>query len=300
MATEPFVISAETPMRDYIKARGEDTPIIDGAVQPPAAEEKIETAPAAAEEVEVEAPPESEESTEEQAAAEVEVEKKKKSGGGFQRKINKLTAANYELQQKLNAKEASQAKPVETAPPDFPNLDQLETLAERDAAIGKYYESKIDQKLAEAEAKRTQESKTREIQDAYAKRLDEAKSKYSDWNEVMESVGEMEISNIVSDAIKRSKNGPDIIYHIGTNQDVVAQLNAMDPIEAVAEIGFISASLMPAKSAPVEKKPISAAPPPIRPISGAGTKSHKSLYDDNLSMKDHMRMREEEKKAARR
>ena len=278
--------------------------------------------------------PEPKPAPEPEKPAEVEAEepeRKPESKSAYQKRIDTLIRRNAELEKQVHARQAQRE------PEPQPQVQEPETRTYAqwadsfDAAAwmnewiekhpGKPYERAIlalndyqneirtdFQRRSEEKAAAAEKAKT--DNEALQKRIDLAKKKYDDWDEVM-SVSQP-VHNGVITVLNKLENGPDVAYFLQTHHDVVEDLNAMDEAVAMAEVGWISKQLgtkeetepssaepeAPEKPVhradPVARKAMSSAPQPISPVGGSSTKS--SVQVDELPYSEYRRVREQQLK----
>lgn len=290
LSLEGLVVSSTTDTQEQVNAAvGIETP-----------EEEVEEKPVAQETA-------AETDSDEGAEEEAESEPKKKGRGGWQRRNEKLTrnwknaesraeAAERlaaELKAQLAAKPAEQQTPAKTVPDGRPKLSDFETPEE-------WAEALTDWKLEQRDAKVRQaavEDETKERQQTYRERLEAAKSKHDDWEEVADEIkaNGMNIPLIVQDAILESDVGPEITYYLAKNRDVTAKLMDMSPAAAAKEIGRIEARLSPETKDAPKDRPKSNAPPPIKPLGGS-TKHVASVDDPNISIEEYYEIRKAQRR----
>lgn len=220
--------------------------------------------------------------------------------GGWQKRIDKLTARNYELEKELETERAKAAKPAEktaTEPPNpevKPKLEDFKTHEEWVEAVADW---KIEQRFAKEAQQAVQEEasdRTKEVYDAHNKRIAEAQGKYDDFLETVnvetpwssKSPDDVQSAQAFQIAIYEAENGPDVLYYLGKNKEELAKLKGLSPAKVQMAVGRISASLLQSDSpsAPQEKteeKPVTKAPPPIKPVGASGAKS--TVNEDDLS-----------------
>jgi hypothetical protein len=80
---------------------------------------------------------------------------------------------------------------------------------------------------------------------------------------------------------------------LAENEDEAERINGLSPARQLAEIGKIEAKLTSKATGnkTPEKKTISRAPTPIKPVQGGQVVSTKSLDDPNLSPAEWIKMR---------
>lgn len=152
------------------------------------------------------------------------------------------------------------------------------------------------QKAAEeadaAEEQRVEQENTKKTFDAYNAQVDKTREKHPDWDDVIKAGADVPMSQGVQLAVIESENGPEVAYYLCTHKDEAKALNTMSVPRAMVEIGKISAKLLKADDAPSpERKPVTSAAAPLRPVGRAGTTSSVPL--DTLSYEDYRRVRDE-------
>ena len=222
--------------------------------------------------------------TEEESATSEE-----KPKGGFQKRIDQLSKERAEWER--NAKESqskaeqliaelAQAKADKEASEQYPEPEK------RDYDDPDHYiEAKASwiarQEIAKAQAedaKRQKEqvsqaqsdkvaAEVKVVQEAYAKRVTEAKTKHEDFEAIAESP-DVSITMPMAHAIVTSDIGPEIQYFLGKNPKEAERISLLQPIQQIREIGKLEAQLS------VQPKTLTKAPEPIKPVkSSSGSHS---------------------------
>lgn len=226
-----------------------------------------------------------------EADTEDQPEEPKKPKSGFQKRIDKLTKRNYELESRLaelekTAREA-QPKPESTAGAEKPRPENFNTYEDYLEALTDW---KADQREAQREAvrqKEEQEAILKENLTAYSKGVSEARERYEDFDDVVDR-DDIMIPQAAQMAIIESPNGADVAYYLGQHPEVAEELQTLSPFGAVMEIGRISQLL--ANGGHAAPAPVSKAPAPIRTVSGNSAKS--TVPVDEMPYEDYVRMRE--------
>lgn len=260
-------------------------PVVETPPNTPTAGEK---APGPVAETTPEAPTTSEQET---PTEEGQPEKPKKADGGFQRRINRLTADYREAQARAQAAEAKAQElerklttPASTAggdEPKPPRLEDFRSYEEYERADRQFIADKAtrdaEKRFREAERERTEKTE----REAQARRLKEAAERfnksaeavsehYEDFAEVMDDLWRGRIPVIrENDAIaqyliEESDRGPEVAYHLANNPDVADRLGKLSPLAQVKELVKLEASL-PKPNAPATK-----APPPPKQVGARG------------------------------
>jgi hypothetical protein len=143
----------------------------------------------------------------------------------------------------------SQPLPNPPAPDQFQDAEAYaEALAEQKA-----------QKLVQDREAARQQAQLRSV---YQEKEEGARERYDDFEQVAYNPS-LPVTDVMAQTIQASDNGPDIIYHLGTNPKEAARIAALPPILQAKEIGRIEAKL--AATPPVKKT--STAPAPISPVA---------------------------------
>ena len=223
----------------------------------------------------------------------------KKKPGGFQKKIDKLTRRNSDLEVELASYRSRNAeppkpeaslvsKPTVEGKPDPKNFERHSDYVE---ALTDW---KVDQKLnsKEAEAKdAANKNRETEAVKAWAERVVAAKQRYDDFDDVMSE--DVPVSATTRDLLLESDVGPDIAYYLGTHVDEAIAISRMSPLNAAKAIGRIEALLVEEEeeeAAPVTEialpvqKP-KAKPKPVEP-TGGGSGPAMPKSPENMTFKE--------------
>jgi len=217
--------------------------------------------------------PEVETETEAKTSESAPEEKPETHEDGVQKRINKITADKYaekrradELQRKLDEM-TEQPKPVDLkAAPKLEDFD-----FDQDAYNTALIDHKVEQRVSEA-VKAVASTQSDSVIAAEAK---EAQKGFNDRIVAMAKTDFDVVANNVpllpegvADALVRSENGAELIYHLGNHLDLADKIANMSPQAAMMELGRISVTM----SAQPDVK-LSAAPDPIEPLNSGGSVS---------------------------
>jgi len=228
---------------------------------------------------------ESENETEVSATEEDEQDSEpKKSKGGFQKRIDKLTKKASELERQLEVERAdkerllqlNKPKTQEKQPADNsgePNPDNFETYAEYNKALVRYEAKLIRDEEKQQEAEQRTRSEMAEAGKNFEKKVELAKSKYDDFDEVFDP--DLQVSGAMQAVMLDSDVGAELAYYLCKNPNEAAEIANMHPLQATRKMALIEAKLLKdsddGEDSVVETKKISAAPKPVTPIkSGNG------------------------------
>lgn len=337
---EPPAIPEDYAEFERYRETGE-LPKREAAEEPPADGQESSSAPAAGEGQET-APDEGKTAEDQDASkdSKEQGEKKPEVPPGVQKRIDKAIARQREAERRAQElerqlaelREAREGEPAEKKPeptaqpktgdtqqkarPVRPNLDDYEGLAEYEAALEAYMDQLTDWKLERAEQKRREreiaqqeearrkaaETARQAAQDAYAARLEEARSRHADYDDVVGNA-DVHITELMESALVTSPHGPEIAYYLAQHPEEAERIAGLLPIDQVRQMGKLEAALeratpavaQPAtKPAPQPQPKVTAAPKPPTNITGGRAPSTRSVYDDSLSYEEFERLRNEE------
>ena len=129
-----------------------------------------------------------------------------------------------------------------------------------------------DQKAQKLFADREAAKQQAQLRSDYQEKEEGARERYDDFEQVAYNPA-LPVTDVMAQTIQASDNGPDIIYHLGSNPKEAARIAALPQFLQAKEIGKIEAKL--AASPPVKKT--STAPAPISPV--AARQSGAPAYD---------------------
>lgn len=256
-------------------------------------------------------------------------ESKSKTGGGWQRRIDKLTKRNSEIEETLNderlARQRLEAKLAGRDPADSTKKNESAGARQEpqptDAnpdGTPKYTDwnefqkdlrkwdreqiraellGEVEKKTHEVRARTEAEKQAAEITKTFTERLDAVSKKYSDFKEIVEGEDspalEIPQGSVMDAAILDSEHGAEMLYKLCQKPEEIKRIAALPPMQQAREMFKLEQSLTPAPSEEKEKQPPepkkSTLPTPIKPVSGGTSKSTVKL--DEVSMDEYVRQR---------
>lgn len=207
---------------------------------------------------------ETSEPTPEQEKTENEPERPNK----VQRRIDRLTREKNEAMAEAKYLKEMLNQGKETPKEEFASLERENYSSDREW-IEAIADAKAEQKakvIIEAQAReryQAEEGAKRQTVEQKANKIFAEAAKLGDFDE--EDFNEIPYTAAMSEAILESDVGAAIVHHLASNPDLVDRLSSMSPARQAAEIGKLEITL--ADKQPVKK---SAAPTPIKPVSGGG------------------------------
>lgn len=218
-----------------------------------------------------------------------------------------------QLQRQLEANTKSRPDPAKApAEEQEPKHEDFKTVGEYTDALVKF---RVKKELAlerEAEARRREEQE-------FIRRMNAARERHSDFDIALQSLAGTEMDRVpteVVEAIQESAHGPELLYHLAKNRDVLDRLRKLSPTRFIAELGKLEAKweeapksaepgsgqkLSDVGTAPATTPAVSRAPAPIAALatdkSGGVRKDPKDMSFQEL--RAYERQREAERRAAR-
>lgn len=232
-------------------------------------------------------------------------EPKKKGDGGFQRRINRLTAdfraaeaRAAEAERRAQELERRQATQTQTSEPEAkpPRLEDFRSYEEYERADRAYVADKAtrdaEKRFRQAEAERAESyhreaeaKRLKEAADRFNKSAEAVAENYEDLAEVMDDMWRGRIPVIArNDAIaayivEESERGPELAYHLANNAEVAERISKLSPLAQVKELVKLEASL-PKPNASATKAP--APPRQIGSRGGSDTKDPAKMTIDEM------------------
>ena len=154
-------------------------------------------------------------------------------------------------QRKWEREQQRQAPP----PAPLPPADQFESTEA-------YAEALAEQKALALVEQRERQRQQDAVAEAYFDREEQALGKYDDFKQVAYNPS-LPITAEMAETIRASDQGPDVLYHLGSNPTEAARISKLSPLLQAKEIGRIEAAL--AAAPPVKRT--TSAPPPISPVT---------------------------------
>jgi hypothetical protein len=188
---------------------------------------------------------------------------------GLKKRFRKLTGKIRDLEAQLVQKTAApEAKPAVATPPapskqntGRPELAKFETYED-------YVEALADWKIEQREVKRTQADAVKQNQTAWEKKIEAAKAKLEDWDEVVSTATDIPVTAAMQQAIFEMEQGPLVVHYLASHPDEAKRIAKLTPLSQARELGKIEDRV--STTAEPEKKPaVSQAPRPPRTVSGS-------------------------------
>jgi hypothetical protein len=202
----------------------------------------------------------------------------KKLADDLQAAIKRLDEAGQQREaERLQAEAAADKKPDRSAFDDAESYDKA--LADwgvregkRQAAADMQKQAAEEKVKAEEEAKQRAEQEQREAAEkawtdtvqAHQDRAAKFKEVTPDYDEVINSAGEVPMTVPMRDAILSSEFGPQVAYHLAKNPEESARITALSPFQQVMEMGRLAERFSKPKSN------VSRAPAPVTPVGSSG------------------------------
>lgn len=215
-------------------------------------------------------------------------EPKKRGDGGFQRRINRLTA-DYRREQsekdalaaRVRELESKLTQPTQSDDLKRPRLDDFKSYEEYEAADRKWVADStrretlktIEETRKAEEAKRAQteeRDRIRKARESFDKEADEVADQYEGFDDFLDDLnaGRTPLRELNQDALEyifeHGSRRPELAFHLHQKPDELKRIAALRPARQVAELARIEASL-PKPSAKATQ-----APPPPKQVGSRG------------------------------
>lgn len=213
---------------------------------------------------------------------------------GVQPRIDELTKARREAEREAAywRQMAQQAQAPKAQEPEKPTPDKY-------TDYGEYVEALTDFKAAQAAEKaaarllsdRAQASQRETVQSTWQERAADVRAKIADFDDVV-GQADTPAARHVQETLLESDKGPELLYHLAKNPDVLLRLNTMSERQAARELGKIEA-LLAATTVTAPAK-LTQAPKPAsvsQPIGSAATSKDPS----KMSVEEYMAFRKGQK-----
>lgn len=202
---------------------------------------------------------------------------KQREDDPVQRRINEITKKRREAERELEFErkkreevEAELEKAKANIPlTGKPKVEDFETEESYSEALMDW---KIENRLKTDKEKTTKASTEKSEKDQFTANLnaietkmEKGSEKYEDFSELVLN-NDLKISDSMVDILVTSEIAEDVLYYLGKNPDISADIAKKSPVEAAREIGRIEARLL----APPLRKKITNAPEPINPVRTTG------------------------------
>ena len=197
-------------------------------------------------------------------------------------------------------------KGKEPVPEDF------KTVAEYSRALAKFWAAEEIQAERDKAEQQRQSAIKAERERAYAKRIDAAREKYDDFEEVIKSLSGTESDQVpmdVAEYIQESEFGAELLYHFAKHPDERDRLRKLSPRRFIAELGKLetkwekqpeTAAKLSEVAATAPVPAVSKAPAPIQVLDGKSATVEKDPSKMSFQeLREYERKRESEKRARR-
>jgi len=224
---------------------------------------------------------------------EAEVTDKPKQNPKLEKRFSELTkrakqaeAEKQALEARLQELESKVAPAPQQIEQDIlgekPQASQFQDAFEYAEALAEWSAEKALVERDKQEQQRKIEAERQEVIKSWTSKFEKAKVDLPDFDDMVAS-SQVQVRDEVRDAILESDVGPQILYHLASDDDLAQRFSAMPVNKALKELGKLEVQFE-RKEAPAEVKsePVarSKAPAPIKPLT-AGKGTSDVLVDTN-------------------
>jgi hypothetical protein len=222
------------------------------------------------------------EQSEPEAKEEAEEQKPEKQKDKLNKRFDKVTkraqeaeAKARELEEKLKSYEAGntqQPRQETVKSEDKPQAHQFNDAFEYAEALAEWSaENALKQRDVQEAQRKAQEAQEKVLK-TWNEKIEKAKADLPDFDRMVKS-SDIVVSDPIRDSILESDVGPQLLYHLASNEDFAKELTEMPISKALKELGKLEAKFeakeeKPSKAEKREAVSSSKAPEPIRPLSG--------------------------------
>lgn len=195
-------------------------------------------------------------------------------------KAEQLEARLREVEARQNPQTIAQTANVN----DKPQAGQFDDAFEYAEALAEWSAEKALRDRDIAEQQRRVEEDRNKVLKAWDDKVEMAKKATPDWNDIVSS-STVVVSDAIRDSIVESDVGPQILYHLASDDDYAESIAKMSAIKALKEIGRLEAKFEAELEATPKKEARtvsqSKAPAPISPLKGGKSAGADVLVDTN-------------------
>jgi hypothetical protein len=228
-------------------------------------------------------PAQNDEQSEPEAKGEAEEQKSEKQKDKLNKRFDKVTkraqeaeAKARELEERLKSYEAGntqQPKQETVKSEDKPQASQFNDAFEYAEALAEWSAENALKQRDEQEAQRKAQEAQEKVLKTWNEKIEKAKADLPDFDRMVKS-SDIVVSDPIRDSILESDVGPQLLYHLASNEDFAKELTEMPVAKALKELGKLEAKLEAKEDKPKKADKVketvssSKAPEPIRPLSG--------------------------------
>jgi hypothetical protein len=177
--------------------------------------------------------------------------------------------AREALEARLAALEQGQAPRQALVADAKPTPDQFTDAFEYAEALAEFSAERALKERDRQDLERKAQEQQAKVVQTWTKRLEAAKVEIDDFDEMVSS-SDVVVPNHIRDAILESDVGPQILYHLASNQDQARSFNDLTPAQALRAIGKLEAKFEKSETSKPERSVVkSKAPAPINPIKSS-------------------------------
>ena len=194
-------------------------------------------------------------------------------------RAEQLESRLRELEAKANPQTIAQTANAD----DKPQASQFNDAFEYAEALAEWSAEKALKDRDVADQQRRVEEERNKVVQTWNKKVSKIQEDIPDFNKVV-SKSSVVVSDAVRDAIIESDVGPQILYHLASDNDLAESISKMPAIKALKEIGRLEARFEAKEEKPKkEAKTVSTskAPAPINPLKGGKSAGADVLVDTN-------------------
>lgn len=164
--------------------------------------------------------------------------------------------------------------------PAEPTLDAFDDYDQYNRALVRWEAGRIIAERDHSAQQVQKQTAQQAVFKTHAERMEAAKEKYADIDEVVALAPDCQFNQDAFNAILESEQSADIVYHLSKNAKEAERIAALPPVKQIMEIARLEDKF---KATPQPVKRVSQAPAPLNPVGSTGdpaTKDPDKMSDE--------------------
>lgn len=229
-----------------------------------------------------------------------EKKEKPKKFGGYQKKLNKMTAKNYALMQRIQELEAMASSTKEpqkaVSKLEEPKAENFDSHAEYLRAVVKYENAVIKEEQNKEESEKSAKSVAKAKDDAFNTKVAEFVKLKPDYVEVLNNC-DVDVKQGLIELIKDSEIGPRLGYELAKDEDELERINSLPPRQAAIELLKFEAKLTSSSEKQTKEVKTTQAARPLKPVGSASKANlNDSPYEKDMTYQEFKEWEAKQKK----
>lgn len=212
----------------------------------------------------------------------------------YQKQLAEAEARERAYRELLESRKQSPAESLAQASDGEPKRDNYATYEEYIEARAEWRaERALEKRLSDFQRQsqqQTEQERMRALEQQFAEREDAARERYDDYDDAVSTV--RGLPKHVVEFIGEAETGPDVLYALANDPQLLAKLKTLSPVLAIRELTRLEGKATP------KPKAVSKAPEPVKPIAGRNA-SAEDAPSERDSDEEWLRKREAQLRSRR-